>query len=301
MSLKKIKENDDTPCVSVIMSVYNQRDAFGLEASINSILKQSFEDVELLIWDDGSDSEANMLLERALGWNRELGLSNRDKRISYFHKDTTNNGLAHALNQLISHCRGKYIARMDADDVSDVNRLKEQYEFLESHPEYDWCGTNAVLFDEKGEYGQRVLPEVPKAKDYLRFSPFIHPSVMFRSSLFETEEAYSEDNKILRCEDLELFARLHLHGHRGYNLQNDLFYYREDRKGYKRRSVRARWSETTLRWNCYKKMGIPIPLVILCGLRPMIGGLIPNGLIYAWKRLEGKREKKRNENTAVHK
>ena len=77
-----------------------------------------------------------------------------------------NHGLAYALNQCISRAGGKYIARMDDDDECMPERFERQFEFLESHPEYQWVGSNAELFDENGIWGIQKVSEIPGRKTF---------------------------------------------------------------------------------------------------------------------------------------
>ena len=224
--------------VSVIMGVYNQWERQILRDAVNSILQQTMSDLEFIIYDDGSDEEAGNYL-------REL--VSLDKRIRLIGKEE-NHGLAFSLNQCIRKAKGKYIARMDADDISHPKRLEKQVEFLENHPEYMWCGTNTYLFDEQGVWGERQMPEIPKEKDYLKYSPYIHPSVMYRAEIFEKLEGYDESLETLRCEDYEIFMRFHQAGLKGYNLQENLFQYREDQISFQKRSMTARVNEAKLRY-----------------------------------------------------
>lgn len=120
-------------------------------------------------------------------------------------------------------CEGKYIARMDADDISKPLRIEKQVAFLELHPEYGWCGTDAELFDENGVWGVRAMPEIPQKRDYFYYSPYIHPSVMFRAELFDENLGYLASEETLRCEDYEIFMNLTERGQKGYNLKEPLF------------------------------------------------------------------------------
>ena len=175
--------------VSVIMGVYNQWNREALQKAVKSILNQTLTDFEFIIYDDGSDPEA-------AGYIREL--EKLDERIVLIGKEE-NHGLAFSLNMCIGAAKGKYIARMDADDIALPERLQEQ------HKEYAWCGCNTRLFDENGVWGERKMPELPSDKDYLPFSPFIHPTVMYRRKLFEKNEGYHVSPETLRCEDYEIF------------------------------------------------------------------------------------------------
>lgn len=165
--------------VSVIMGVYNQWNREALQKAVKSILNQTLTDFEFIIYDDGSDPEV-------AGYIREL--EKLDERIVLIGKEE-NHGLAFSLNMCIGAAKGKYIARMDADDIALPERLQVQYDFMEQHKEYAWCGCNTRLFDENGVWGERKMPELPSDKDYLPFSPFIHPTVMYRRKLFEKTRA----------------------------------------------------------------------------------------------------------------
>ena len=212
--------------VSVIMGVYNQWNREALQKAVKSILNQTLTDFEFIIYDDGSDPEV-------AGYIREL--EKLDERIVLIGKEE-NHGLAFSLNMCIGVAKGKYIARMDADDIALPERLQVQYDFMEQHKEYAWCGCNTRLFDENGVWGERKMPELPSDKDYLPFSPFIHPTVMYRRKLFEKNEGYHVSPETLRCEDYEIFMRLHQLGYQGYNIQEPLLHMRAGSDMYKRRA-----------------------------------------------------------------
>ena len=271
--------------ISVIMGVYNQWNREQLQEAVNSILNQTFRDFEFIIWDDGSHPEA-------AGYIKEL--ADLDDRIILAGKDQ-NHGLAYSLNGCIALARGKYIARMDADDISLPERLMTQYNFLEAHPEYAWCGCNTNLFDNDGIWGIRTMPEFPQEHDYLKYSPYVHPTVMFRSLVFDSNEGYLESEETLRCEDYEIFMRLRKAGLSGCNIQKCLFCYREDKEAYGRRKFKYRISEAKLRLRNFKEMGILFPFGWLYVIRPIVGGLVPNAVLAAIKRYKGNREMRHGE------
>lgn len=264
--------------VSVIMGVYNQWDKTVLENAVRSILEQTLTDLEFIIYDDGSD-------KKLAEYIKEIG--ELDDRIVLIGKDE-NNGLAFSLNQCIDKARGKYIARMDADDVSMPERLSEQYRFMEEHEEYSWCGCNAELFDENGTWGMRYMPEKPTKEDFLRFSPFIHPTVMYRAEVFDKIDGYKVSDETLRCEDYEIFMRLTQLGYKGYNIQNVMFRYRENKESFKKRKFRFRLNEAKIRYRNFKTMGILFPKGWIFVLRPVIAGLIPSRILLALKRKESR-------------
>jgi len=257
------------PDISVIMGVYNQWDTESLNAAVLSIVNQTFKEWEFIIYDDGSDPWAAVALQK---------LGKLDKRIRLIGREE-NHGLAFSLNACIRQARGSYIARMDADDISAPVRLQTQYDFLEKHPEYGWCGCGAKLFDENGVWGERMMKTEPSKKDFLPFSPFIHPTVMYRGDLLREQGGYEVSKDTLRCEDYEIFMRLYQQGMRGYNLPFSLFYYREDRHSYKRRRFRYRVKEAKVRCRCFAGMHILFPKGIFYVIRPIVGGMLPTPVV----------------------
>lgn len=264
--------------VSVIMGVYNQWDKQILLEAVNSILNQTLRDFEFIIYDDGSDEEAAEYIKEIIAL---------DERIVLIGKEN-NHGLAFSLNECIRTARGEFIARMDADDISMPKRLEKQVAFLEHNSEYMWCGTNTYLMDSHGIWGERKMPLAPQVEDYLRFSPYIHPTVMYRAEIFECMDGYNESSETLRCEDYEIFMRLQQAGYRGYNLQENLFQYREDKTSFKRRSMVSRVNEAKLRYRNFKEMGMLWPVGWIYVIRPIVAGMLPNTLLMWLKRKEAK-------------
>lgn len=257
------------PMISVIMGVYNQRDLTVFDKAVSSVLNQSYDNFEFLIYNDGSSlREVNEYI---------TSLRDRDTRIHVITSQE-NHGLGYALNRCIDIARGKYLARMDADDVSYPNRFAEEIMFLEQHPEYMWCGSNCKLMDENGIWGDGIRPENPGTEDYLKYSPYIHPTVMYRASLFKKVAGYAESKKTLRCEDYELFMRLFGLGYKGYNIQKTLLYYRVDRKKYHTRSWINRFREGQVRYEGFRGLGILWPKGWLYIFRPIVSRIVPSAL-----------------------
>jgi glycosyltransferase involved in cell wall biosynthesis len=179
------------PAISVILPVFNARHTVG--EAIESILRQTFSDFELIVVDDASTDNSAQIIQ-----------SYDDPRIVYLRNDV-NLHVAETLNRGMSNSRGKYVARMDSDDISLPNRFAKQYEFLESHPEISICGTFAEIFGERT--GRITLPIEP---DELRCalifdSCFAHPTVMFRRADFEKYNLTY--NHLRYSEDFDLWQR----------------------------------------------------------------------------------------------
>lgn len=259
--------------ISVIMGVYSGKNTADLDRAVSSILGQTFRNFEFIIYDDGSNPEASKFI-------REL--EKRDKRIVVIGSEE-NHGLAFSLNKCLEKANGRYIARMDDDDISMPKRFEKQIAFLESHPEYDWCGCNAKIFDDLGEWGITTRPEVPTAEDYLRFSPYIHPTVMYRRETLIENDGYSARKETLRCEDYEIFMRLYRSGFKGCNMQQILFKYHVNRDTYHARDFKFRIYEAKVRYENFRKMGILFPVGWLYCLRPIVGAVVPVKLIECYK------------------
>ena len=264
-------ENDrERPMISVIMGVYNQQDLEVFEKAVNSVLQQTYRNFEFLIYNDGSS------IKKVNTYMKEL--ESKDSRIRVIGSKA-NHGLGYALNQCIASARGKYLARMDADDISHPKRFEEEISFLKDHPEYMWCGTNCKLVDDRGIWGEGVRPEEPGTDDYLKYSPYIHPTVMYRASLFKKVAGYDEGKKTARCEDYELFMRLFGLGYKGYNIQKCLLDYRVDRENYHNRSWKNRFHEGQVRYEGFRGLGILWPKGWLYIFRPMVSRFVPSSMI----------------------
>jgi len=186
----------DPPRVSVVMAVHNGERY--LAEAVQSILGQSFRHFELLIVNDGS-------VDRT----REILLSFRDPRIRVFHNETRL-GLPRSLNRGLRASRGEFVARQDADDLSEPIRFARQVSYLERNPHVALLGTWYAEIDAQGrDLGRRRLP----CDDYalrwalLFYCPFVHSSVMFRrQEVVESAGLYSEDYPT--SQDYEFWLRI---------------------------------------------------------------------------------------------
>lgn len=271
-----MQDQQNTPQISVLMSVYNPDNREIFFDAIRSIISQTFEDWEMILYDDGSDEEGKDLIIEA---------SKLDERIIYARGEK-NRGLGYGLNVATGLSKGKYLARMDSDDISKPERFARQLEFLEKNPQFQWVGSNAELINSKGRWGIWRMPKEPVPKDFLRFSPFIHPSVMFRREVLVQNGGYTTVNR--RSQDYTLFMDLYSKGFRGYNIQKILFSYREEKVSYKRRKISSSLYEVKIRRDGFKKLGIMGPKACLYIIKPVVMLIIPNPLIAAVKRRKRK-------------
>lgn len=260
--------------ISVIMGVYNPRNKEIFNKAIQSVLNQSYEDIEVIICDDGSNAETRNFLNEALL---------KDPRIVLIHNDK-NSGLAYSLNHCLAVAKGEYIARMDDDDISDTQRFEEELRFLEAHPEIGWVGCNADLIDGEGNiWGKCTMTEYPTKDDLLFNSPFIHPTVLFRRNVLEDANGYAVSRHTRRTEDYDLWMRLYAMGHRGANLQKRLFQYREDEFAYTKRKYTYRIDEAIVRYHGFSRLKL-FPKAWLYVVKPLLVGLIPGVVLRKMKK-----------------
>ncbi|MDP5134943.1 glycosyltransferase [Rheinheimera baltica] len=187
---------DKSPEISVILPVYNA--SVYLAEALQSILKQSFTDFELILINDGSTDNSESII---------LQFCNADERIRYISRE--NRGLIASLNEGISLSRGNFIARMDADDIAESTRFESQYNFLQRHIKVAALGTAYQLIDHSGRViGSRKPPRYNwLIKPLFLFgSPFAHPSMMLNRRIIGDELWYDERYK--HAEDYELWLRL---------------------------------------------------------------------------------------------
>lgn len=186
-----MKPQETKPLVTVLMPVYNAEKY--LKEAIDSILLQSFTDFEFIIINDGStDNSKNIIL------------SYNDKRIKYFENEN-NIKLIATLNRGLELANGKYIARMDADDISLPERLEKQVVFMDKNQDIGLCGTWIQMM------GTNELVDYPEDNEMIkihlmRYSSIGHATVMMRKDYFIKNSLYYDGNYI-HAEDYELWSR----------------------------------------------------------------------------------------------
>ena len=199
------------PLVSVLMPVYNT--APYLIEAMDSMLSQTFADFELIVLDDCSPDNAEEILD-----------SYDDHRIVRYRGEK-NAGLSNVLNVGIGMARGKYIARMDSDDISLPNRLQMQVDYLETHPDVDLVSVGMRLFGAKeGTWIRELNPEKVKI-EALFHSPVLHASSVWRKDSFE-KHGLRYRQEMVPSEDYDLWTRALLKGLKLVNLPEVLYKYR---------------------------------------------------------------------------
>ncbi len=199
------------PLVSILMPVYNT--APYLREAMDSILSQTFIDFELIVLDDCSPDDAEAILD-----------TYTDPRIVRY-KGEKNAGLSNVLNVGIGMAQGKYIARMDSDDISLPNRLQVQVDYLGTHPEVDLVSVGMRLFGAREDVWVRDL-DLEKVKiNALFHSPVLHASSVWRKDSFENQDLRFRQERV-PAEDYDLWTRALVKGLKLVNLPDVLYKYR---------------------------------------------------------------------------
>lgn len=200
-----------SPMVSILMPVY--KTAPYLREAMDSILSQTFADYELIVLNDCSPDNADEILD-----------TYSDSRIVRY-KGEKNVGLSNILNVGIEMAQGKYIARMDSDDLSSPDRLQVQVDYLESHPEIDLVSVGMQLFGAKNEVWVREQNPDKVKINALFHSPILHASSVWRRERFE-ENGLRFRQEMVPSEDYDLWTRALVKGLKLVNLRQVLYKYR---------------------------------------------------------------------------
>ena len=205
---------NQTPQISLIMSVYNGEDY--LVEAIDSVLKQSFTNWELIVINDCStDSTPEILSQYA----------SRDARVRVYTNEV-NLRLPSSLNKAMTYAQGKYIARMDADDICLPDRLEKQYAFMEEHPEVALSSCRFMTLKNgviaSGGCGGKCDQDSVKAL-LLVTNPILHPGIIAKAEIIK---AMGYDKTFTCTEDMELWTRFVMAGHKVEILPEYLMIYR---------------------------------------------------------------------------
>jgi len=204
-----MKEN--RPIVSIVIPVHNGEKY--IKESIDSCLEQTYKNIEVIVVDDKSEDNTLNILK------------NYGNRITTVPVEKQN-GLGNVINIGIRKSKGKYIARMDADDIMYPTRIEKQVEYLESYPNCVAVGGQIDIIDENGNitgHREYAVEDKDIKKNLFLFQPFAHPAVTLRRSTLEEIGLYPEN--MWKVEDVKLFLILSTKGE-FHNLEDTVLKYR---------------------------------------------------------------------------
>jgi len=210
--------------VSVIMSTYNEKVDW-VRASIESIAFQTHKKIEFII-----------VLDNPNNFELEELVSSFEKEISFIQivRNDKNMGLVASLNKALKLCNGKYIARMDADDISDKYRLEKQIKFInDNHVDFTYSGVNTI--NEEGEvifsqdYSKLSHIEVSSRLKYKNITN--HPTWFVRKEVYDSLNGY---RNIPYCEDYDFVLRAISKGYKVMQMDENVLQYRVRKDGVSR-------------------------------------------------------------------
>lgn len=234
--------------ISIIMGVFNCANT--LPEAIESIINQTYTNWVFIICDDGSSDNTYKIAKRyeTLYPGRFVVVKNEQ-----------NLGLNKTLNKCLDLADGDYVARMDGDDISVPVRFEKEVEVLNQHPEYAIVSSHMVTFDENGEWGCIKTLETPEIRDFPTHVPmFCHAPCMIRREAFLDVQGYTEDKRLLRVEDYNLWYKFYAKGYRGYNIQEPLYKMRDDRNALHRRTPQARINGIYATFLGFRMLHLPV-------------------------------------------
>ena len=224
--------------VSIIMSVYDGDSAEFLSESIQSIIDQDYANIEIVLIGDG--------LENSLLISNIESIVNNNKIIRYFPQDI-NLGLASCMNKAIDLAKGDFLARMDADDIMDSNRISHQLDFLRLNLEIDIVGSYIMEFNLDSDTKKLIrypLTHISMRKSFGKRNPLAHPSVMFKRSFFNKAGKYPLNTQT--DEDTILWLNAFINGCKFANIDLPLTKMRVSNNFFRRRAG------TQKAWNDFK-------------------------------------------------
>jgi glycosyltransferase involved in cell wall biosynthesis len=227
--------------LAVIMSVYYRDKLHCLRSAIDSVLGQTYSGFIFVINKDGPVCDSVSYFLQNL----------QDPRIKLM-ESPERLGLAMSLNVMIDFvvdkCQGvEFIARMDSDDICNINRFELQVDYLRGKPSIDVVGSWCVEFYENGDEFIKRMPDHRQIRDFACYrSPLIHPTVMFQRRIFD--DGYRYNGSLQKAQDYDLWSRLLIDGYLIDNIQAPLLRFRiSDEMHLRRGGLNQAISETSLR------------------------------------------------------
>ena len=211
MGLKALNK----PLVSVVMATYNEPPEI-IGQAIESVLNQTYTNLELIIVDDSTDKETISAIAGYLS----------DSRVVYEHPEEKL-GFVPALNRGLSLSKGEYIARMDGDDICFKDRLEKQITFLENNKKIALTGGQIEIIDSKGNLISKRGYPTSKAGLFIFScirSPFAHSTVVMRRDIIDAGFKY--DESLPASEDIDLWLRIMYAGYKVTNIKDTVLKFR---------------------------------------------------------------------------
>ena len=255
--------------IDVIMSVYNCEDT--LREAIDSILNQTYSNIRMIICNDASTDNTQMILDEYL--------KEYPEKIICLKNDETKR-LAYSLNYCLQFADAEYIGRMDGDDISEKTRFEKQIAFLKQHPEYSVVGTGMGMFTDRPDVFWEKHPVIDPDRYTLKNCvPFNHATILAKAEMYRVLGGYTVSERTKTGQDYDLWFRFYSKGFAGQNIDLPLYFCRETLGTFRRRSFKYRWNEYKTTLYGFKLLKYPFKWY----LKPTLGllkGLVPAKILY---------------------
>lgn len=234
--------------ISIIMAVYNCEDT--LRESIDSVLAQTYTNWHFVICDDCST-------DGTLAVVKEYQEKYPDKFTVI--QNEVNSKLSFSLNHCLEYADGEFVARMDGDDYIAPDRFEKQVCFLKAHPDVDLVSTWMQVFNDAGELGKVITYKEKPDKYDLRIGPcFAHATIMTYKRVYDALGGYTVSKRTVRSQDYDLWFRFFAEGFTGVNLQEALYFVRENENALSRRKVKVYFWAMVTRYKGFRLLKFPL-------------------------------------------
>lgn len=266
--------------VSVIMGVYNCEGT--VEEAIDSIIKQTYSNWELIICDDAStDNTYNICQEYKAEYPNKIKLI----------RNKTNKKLAYTLNRCLEYAEGYFIARMDGDDISKETRFEKQVNFLKKNPRIDLVGTAMQRF-KNNKYNKNELADIvycvrnPDKFTLQKTIPFNHATIMTYKYVYNKLNGYTVTKRTERGEDQDLWFRFFYKGFNGANLNEPLYMVRENLAAIERRTFKVRFNTFKTKIFGYKLLNYSFYWYFRAFITLIFKTIIPDKFILLYRKYQ---------------
>lgn len=262
------------------MGIYNCADT--LPQAIDSIIAQTYTDWELIMCDDCSTDDT---------YNVAKSYQEKYPEKIILIRNEVNSRLAFSLNNCLKYATGKYVARMDGDDISLPDRFDKQITYLKEHPDVDLVGTAMQRFNDKGKHDIVYGVQSPDKFTMRNKIPFCHATIMTYKSVYDKLGGYTVAERTKRAQDYDLWFRFFYNNFKGENITEPLYLVREDANAVRRRTAKVRINAYKTKLYGYRLLKFPFWWLIKPTFRLLIRLITPYFVVDWYRAFQSKTKK----------
>ncbi len=265
--------------ISIIMGIYNCSET--LPEAIESILAQTYENWELIMCDDCSTDDTYKVAEE---------YKNKYPDRIILVQNEKNSKLAFSLNHCLEMATGKYVARMDGDDIALPERFEKQVQFLNEHPDIHLVGTAMQRFDEDGLHDIHYPPEKVDRYTLRNRVPFCHATILTYKHVYDELNGYTVAERTVRGQDCDLWYRFFYKNFNGTNIMEPLYLVREDKNAIRRRTAKRRWYAYQTELIGYRLLNYPKRWLIRLTVMTFVKSITPFFIVDKYRDFQSKKK-----------